>query len=218
MRKDKSAKAKKSQADSAEPVPADSSAQESADSKQAATAQATPTTHTTPTTEGQEDFQERYLLALAELRNISARHEKALGEARKRGAEPLAQDLLDALDNLKRAREAPECSESVRGGLDLVLRGIEEAFARHGIVPFASVGAKLDPSRHEVMAELPTAEQPAGTVVQEVQGGWLIHGRLLRAARVVVARAEKPATEAEATETPPEDSTESPQQLRADAP
>ena len=215
MRKDKSVKAKKSQVDSVGQKSGDSSAQESAEVREAEAAQAA---QAIDATKAQEDFQERYLLALAELRNISARHEKALGEARKRGAEPLAQDLLDALDNLKRAREAPECSESVRGGLDLVLRGIEEAFARHGIVPFDSVGAKLDPSRHEVMAELPTAEQPAGTVVQEVQGGWLIHGRLLRAARVVVARAEKPATEAEATETPPEDSTESPQQLRADAP
>ncbi len=144
----------------------------------------------------EQDFQERYLLALAELRNISARHDKALGEARKRGAEPLAFDLLDSLDNLRRAVAAPECPQSLRGGLDLVLRGIEEAFARHGIVPFASLGEKLDPSRHEVMAELASGEASAGTVIQEVQTGWLIHGRLLRAARVVVAKAlaeEKPA-------------------------
>ena len=144
----------------------------------------------------EQDFQERYLLALAELRNISARHDKALGEARKRGAEPLAFDLLDSLDNLRRAVAAPECPQSLRGGLDLVLRGIEEAFARHGIVPFTSLGEKLDPSRHEVMAELASGEASAGTVIQEVQTGWLIHGRLLRAARVVVAKAmaeEKPA-------------------------
>ena len=140
-----------------------------------------------PASEAEEDFQEKYLLALAELRNISARHEKALADARKRGAEPLAAELLESLDNLKRACALPDCAESVQGGLRLVVRGFEEAFARFGIVPFDALGAQLDPARHEVMAEQ-ESPAPAGTIIQEIQGGWLIHGRLLRAARVVVAK------------------------------
>ena len=159
-----------------------------------------------------QNYKDQYLRTLAELQNLSARYEKQLREAHGRGARALAQDLLDSLDSLHRALQsfaetpegqgasAPDSSQdssqdsaqdslpdSLRGGLLLVMQNIEETLARYGITPFSSLGQKLNPHRHEVMATL-DSDAPAGTILQEVQRGWLAGDQLLRPARVVVAK------------------------------
>jgi molecular chaperone GrpE len=73
-------------------------------------------------------------------------------------------------------------------GLEATGRELASVFARHGIVRITTIGEALDPNRHQAMFELPSDEKP-GTVVQEMQAGYMIKDRLLRPALVGVAKA-----------------------------
>ena len=98
-------------------------------------------------------------------------------------------------DNLSRAVGAipPELHEDPRlkalvTGIEATQREMEKVFAQHGISRIAAVGLPLDPNQHQAMLEVPTAEAEPGTVVQEMQSGWMIRDRLLRPAMVGVAK------------------------------
>ena len=98
-------------------------------------------------------------------------------------------------DNLSRAVQAiPEslrADESMKGlviGLEATQRELEKVFASHGITRIASMGLPLDPNQHQAMLEVPSNDHEPGTVVQEMQAGWMIKDRLLRAAMVAVAK------------------------------
>lgn len=135
------------------------------------------------------------LYAQAELQNVRRRSEKEMADARAYAATAFARDVLSVADNLQRGLAA--IPEELRGddkwkglvtGLEATGRELESVFSRHGITRIASVGEKLDPNRHQAMLEVPS-DQPAGTVVQEMQSGYMIRDRLLRPALVGVARA-----------------------------
>jgi molecular chaperone GrpE len=74
-------------------------------------------------------------------------------------------------------------------GLEATQRELEKVFAANGITRIAAVGLPLDPNQHQAMIEVPSADHEPGTVVSEMQAGWMIKDRLLRAAMVVVATA-----------------------------
>jgi molecular chaperone GrpE len=122
-----------------------------------------------------------------------ARREK--DEARAYAATGFARDVLSVADNLSRAVQAiPEslrADESMKGlviGLEATQRELEKVFASHGITRIASMGLPLDPNQHQAMLEVPSNDHEPGTVVQEMQAGWMIKDRLLRAAMVAVAK------------------------------
>jgi len=73
-------------------------------------------------------------------------------------------------------------------GIEATGRELETVFGKHGITRIAAVGLPLDPNQHQAMVEIPTDEQEAGTVVQEMQSGYMIKDRLLRPAFVGVAK------------------------------
>ncbi|MGR4000316.1 MAG: nucleotide exchange factor GrpE [Alphaproteobacteria bacterium] len=127
-----------------------------------------------------------YLRALAEQRNLVGRRSREEAHARRFAGLGLARDLLEVDDNLLRALGAMADGEA-KEGVGLVARGLREVLLRHGVVPFESVGERLDPHYHEALAEVESV-LPAGSVVEVVQGGWMIHDKLLRAARVLVSR------------------------------
>jgi molecular chaperone GrpE len=113
----------------------------------------------------------------------------------------LARDLLATADNLRRAIESvPEeriADETVRpllAGVVATERALLDALAKHGIHRVASLGERFDPDRHEAVFEVTAPEQPAGTVAEVLQEGYLHHDRLLRPAMVGVAKGgEEPA-------------------------
>ena len=136
------------------------------------------------------------LYAQAETQNVRRRLEREKDEARAYAATGFARDILSVADNLSRAVAAiPEslrADDSMKGlviGLEATQREIEKVFASHGITRIAAVGLPLDPNQHQAMLEVPTSEHEPGTVVQEMQAGWMIKDRLLRAAMVAVAKA-----------------------------
>ncbi len=142
-----------------------------------------------------EVAQQDMLYAKAEVQNVRRRMEKDVQDARAYAATGFARDILTVADNLTRAIEAipAELHEDPRlkalvTGIEATQREMEKVFAQHGISRIAAVGLPLDPNQHQAMLEVPTAEAEPGTVVQEMQSGWMIRDRLLRPAMVGVAK------------------------------
>ena len=135
------------------------------------------------------------LYARAETQNLRRRMEKDVADARAYAATGFARDVLTVADNLTRAIGAipPELHDDPRlkalvTGIEATQRELEKVFAQHGITRIAAMGLPLDPNQHQAMMEVPTADAEPGTVVQEMQSGWMIRDRLLRPAMVAVAK------------------------------
>ncbi len=135
------------------------------------------------------------LYAHAEAQNIRRRLEKDALDARAYAATPFARDILSVADNLTRALEA--IPEDIRGedkwkglvaGLEATGREMESVFSKNGITRIPAKGMPLDPNQHQAMIEIPSETEEPGTIVQEMQAGYMFKDRLLRAAMVGVAK------------------------------
>lgn len=135
------------------------------------------------------------LRAAADLENYRKRAAREIEAARQFGAERLAAELLPAIDSLGLALGAADTADAATllEGQRATLRLLLKAFERAGISEIDPAGQPFDPQLHEAMAIQPTAAQAPGTVLQVAQKGYVLNGRLLRPARVIVARAPDPA-------------------------
>lgn len=136
------------------------------------------------------------LYAQAETQNVRRRLEKDAQDARAYAATGFARDMLSVADNLSRALEAipADLREDDRfkgliAGIEATGRELASVFERNGIVRVSALGEKLDPNRHQAMLEVPTADAEPGTIVHEMQAGYMIKDRLLRPSLVGVAKA-----------------------------
>lgn len=141
------------------------------------------------------DARQAALYAQAEVQNVRRRGEKEAADARAYAATAFARDILSVADNLQRGLQAIPADlredERLKGlvtGLEATGRELDNVLQRHGITRISALGEQLDPNRHQAMLEVPS-DQPAGTIVQEMQAGYMIRDRLLRPALVGVARA-----------------------------
>lgn len=134
-----------------------------------------------------------YLRGVAELDNQRKRGQRDLENALKYGTERLVGDLLPVKDSLEMALSSLEAkpeAAALRTGVDMTLRLLMTTLERQGVVEVnPGKGDTFDPEWHEAMAAQETAEVPADRVVATVQKGYKLNGRLLRPARVLVARA-----------------------------
>jgi molecular chaperone GrpE len=139
-----------------------------------------------------EEHRERHLRAVAELDNLRKRAAREVDAARKFGAERLAQALLPVRDSLEAGVAAAEKAEqqALSDGQRATLRLIDEAFSGAGIREIDPVGEPFDPNQHEALSLLSAPGVAPNTVVQVVQKGYELNERLLRAAKVIVAREE----------------------------
>ncbi len=135
------------------------------------------------------------LYAKAETQNVRRRLEKDIADARTYAATAFARDILSVADNLARALEtipaelrADDKFKNLVAGLEATGREIEKIFASHGITRIAAKGLPLDPHQHQAMIEMPSADVEPGIVLQELQAGYMIKDRLLRAAMVAVSK------------------------------
>ena len=142
-----------------------------------------------------DEAKQAVLYAQAETQNVRRRLEREKDEARAYAATGFARDILSVADNLSRAIDAIppalRADDSMKGlviGLEATQRELEKVFAGHGITRIASMGLPLDPNQHQAMLEVPSVDHEPGTIVQEMQAGWMIKDRLLRAAMVAVAK------------------------------
>jgi molecular chaperone GrpE len=142
------------------------------------------------------EAKQQILYAQAETQNVRRRAEQEAKNARDYGATNFARDVLSVADNVSRALAA--IPEGLRGdekfkglvtGLEATGRELDAVFARNGISKIESIGQKLDPHKHQAMMEMPSSDAEPGTIVQEIQAGYMIKDRLLRPALVGVAKA-----------------------------
>jgi molecular chaperone GrpE len=139
-------------------------------------------------------LRDRLLRALADAENIRRRAERTAEEVRQYAISDFARELLIVADNLERtigaAAERPETLEepALIEGVRATGRLLEQTLSYFGVRKIEALGKRFDPSLHEAVMEADDASQPPGTVVRVVEDGYTIHDRLLRPARVVVAR------------------------------
>jgi len=147
------------------------------------------------------DLRNRLLLAAAEMENSRKRAERERADVQRYAATGFARDMLEVSDNLRRAittlpederADIPENVKALIEGVEMTDRQLLSIFERHGIREVTpQPGERFDPNLHEAMFEVPGTGLPAGTVVQVVNAGYVIGDRLLRAARVGVAKADE---------------------------
>jgi molecular chaperone GrpE len=142
-----------------------------------------------------EEARSNALYAAAETQNVRRRLEAEMQQASSYAAAQFARDMLAIKDNLDRALavvndelRSDKVASQFLAGIEATSRELESVFARHGISRIKSVGEKLDPHRHQAMMEIPSDEVEPGTIVQEMQPGFMMKDRLLRPALVGVAK------------------------------
>lgn len=142
-------------------------------------------------------LKDRVLRTMAEMENLRRRTEKEVADAKSYGVSSFARDMLTVADNLKRAQASlpAEARDNLSQALKTFIEGVElterdflSRLARFGIKPIEATGQRFDPNRHEALFELPDPTVPSGTIVQEVETGYMIADRILRPAKVGVAR------------------------------
>lgn len=136
-------------------------------------------------------FKDQWMRSAADFDNFRKRSRKELEDTRKAGKEDLLKDLLPVFDNLERAITSADRATEVKPvaeGLKLVLRQFLDTLGRSGITKVSTTGHPFDPSMHEAIQQVETDEVAPGTVMAEVQPGYLQGDRLVRAAMVVVAK------------------------------
>jgi len=131
------------------------------------------------------------LRAVAELDNVRKRAAREVEQAHKFGVEKLAQELLPVLDSLELAvaNAGRADAASLVAGQEATLKLLAKAFEKHQVLALDPVGEPFDPERHEAMVMQPSATAAPDSVLTVVQRGYELNGRLLRPARVIVARA-----------------------------
>ena len=142
------------------------------------------------------DLQDKLLRALAEAQNVRRRAQQDVERERKFGIERFAKDILSVADNLGRALSVlPDDTDAIDPALRNVIVGVQaterelqSVLERHGIKRVESLGRPFNAEFHQAMMEVEDPTVPAGTVVQELAPGYLIAGRLLRAAMVAVSK------------------------------
>jgi molecular chaperone GrpE len=142
-----------------------------------------------------EQVRQHVLYAQAETQNVRRRLEQEKQTAATYAATGFARDMLSVKDNLDRALAAipddlrqDERMKSLIAGIEATGRELDTVFQRNGITRVEAMGQPLDPHRHQAMVEIPSDDAEPGTIVQEMQAGYMIKDRLLRPALVGVAK------------------------------
>lgn len=141
-----------------------------------------------------EEANSKALYAAAEQQNTRRRLEKEMADARTYASAGFARDMLAIKDNIERALaavsdelRADQTAANFLAGIEATARELDSVFARNGVERVASKGLPLDPHRHQAMIEIPSDQAP-GTIIEEMQAGYVMKDRLLRPALVGVAK------------------------------
>jgi len=142
-----------------------------------------------------EEANEKYVRAAADFDNYRKRMQRDLADFRKYANEQFALELLTVVDHLglalKHSTEGGEAVQGLREGVELVHKQLRDVLEKFGVKPFSAGGELFDPSKHDALMQVVTADVAENTVVQVLQEGYMYHDKVLRHAKVGVAK--KPA-------------------------
>ncbi len=150
------------------------------------------------------DARQQLLRGQADLENYQKRSQRELAEQRRYAALPLARELLNVTDNLKRAIEAAvEAGESEQlvSGVQMVAEQLGTILSQYDCLRIDAKGQEFDPNLHEAIGQVPSQDHPPGTVIQVTQAGYRMHDRVVRPSQVLVAVASTGAAGEEITDT-----------------
>ena len=133
------------------------------------------------------DLRDRSIRTLADFENYRRRSEREREDLRRYAAGDVLRDLLPVVDNLQRALAAGGTVDDLKVGVELTLRQFTELLRQRGVAEVPALGQPFDPAVHEAVARVDDATVETPTVVDELQRGYTIHGKLLRPALVRVA-------------------------------
>ncbi len=178
-------------------TPVDPAPAEQAAPQQAGAAENAADAHVQDLERSVTEFKEKWLRAEAENQNLMARAKRDVEDARQYAVQKFARDVVEAAENLRRALDSlPAQTEGedtvvtkMREGIESTERSFLSILERHGIKSDNPAGKAFDANLHQAMAEQPSAEHTPGTVMQAWTPTWTLHGRLLKPAMVVVAKA-----------------------------
>ncbi|WP_431024970.1 nucleotide exchange factor GrpE [Halomonas sp. H5] len=141
--------------------------------------------------QGLAEAKDQALRAAAEAQNVRRRAEQEAEKARKFALEKFVKELLPVVDSLEKALETmgEEASEAHREGVAMTLKMQLDVLAKFGVEAVEPAGEPFDPQVHEAMAMVPNPELDPNTVMDVMQKGYLLNGRLVRPAMVVVSQA-----------------------------
>ena len=144
-----------------------------------------------------KDLEDKVTRTLAEMENQRRRFEKEKDDAFDYGGFALARETLNLIDNLERAKQSLENDETLKNSealkktlehLEIINKDLISIFKKNNIEPIDSVNKKLDPNFHQAMMEIENDQKEPGTIIQEIQKGFMMKDRLLRPALVAVAK------------------------------
>jgi len=135
------------------------------------------------------ESRDMYMRALAEMENIRKRASRDVEQAHKYAVDKFANDLMAVKDSLELGLLAAGDPQTLRAGTEATLKLLAAAFEKNGLIEIDPLGQPFNPELHEAMAVQPSAEHVPDSVTQVVQKGYQLNGRLLRPARVLVAKA-----------------------------
>ncbi len=152
-------------------------------------------------------LKDRILRTMAEMENLRRRTDREVTDAKAYGVSSFAREMVSVADNLQRAQaslpaeakgEASTAMKSFIEGVELTERDLLSRLARFGVKPIETTGQRFDPNRHEALFEMPDESVPTGTVIQQMETGYVIGERVLRPAKVGVSRGGPKAETAQA--------------------
>jgi molecular chaperone GrpE len=143
-----------------------------------------------------EKLNKQLMILAADYDNYRKRVAKDMEEASKYSISKFAKDLIEVLENLHRAESSINTDElesnntlkQIFTGVELTKKSLIDIFERYGIVRIDPLNEQFNHDLHQAITEIPTATHPTGTIVQVIQAGYTLHGRLIRPALVAVAK------------------------------
>jgi len=147
-----------------------------------------------------KELEDKVVRTLAEMENQRRRFGKEKEDAFDYGGFSFAKEALNLIDNLERSKQILESDEVLKDTealkktlehFEIISKDMVSIFSKNGIIPIVSVGKKLDPNQHQAMMEIDDDQNEPGTIVQEIQKGFMMKDRLLRPALVAVSKKTK---------------------------
>jgi molecular chaperone GrpE len=132
-----------------------------------------------------------YVRSQAEMENVKKRFHKEKSDLLKFSNETLIKQLLSVIDNLEKAIDHSgdeKALDALREGLDMTLKGLKDVLEKSGLEDVEAMGKPFDPNYHEAVSEMEDGTVESGTVIEQLQKGYLLNGRLIRPAMVIVSR------------------------------